>query len=146
MIFANHCISTFRGGFCQPPQHWPSGEDGGEGPAPGEGTVSPAAGGDKPGSSETDNHVHGANGPDNRFFDKGYNCFPVTSNRALKKQEPSDVFKESSIVLTKPMINLLNQGLKFAILPFKLDITQPLVELKQVERSRSRFGREKRTA
>jgi hypothetical protein len=45
------------------------------------------------------------------------------------------VFNESSIELTEPMINLLNRGLNFTILPLKLDITQTLVEFKRYERS-----------
>ena len=57
------------------------------------------------------------------------------SNKALKRQDISVVFNESSIVLTKPMENLLNHGLKFTILPLKLDITQTLVEFRRFERS-----------
>jgi hypothetical protein len=57
------------------------------------------------------------------------------SNKALKRQDISVVFNESSIVLTKPLENLLNRGLKFTILPLKLDITQTLVEFRRFERS-----------
>ena len=45
------------------------------------------------------------------------------------------MFNESSIELSEPMLNLLNRGLNFVILPLKLDITQTLVEFKRVERS-----------
>ena len=45
------------------------------------------------------------------------------------------MFNESSIELSEPMLNLLNRGLNFVILPLKLDITQTLVEFKRFERS-----------
>ena len=45
------------------------------------------------------------------------------------------MFNESKIELTEPMLNLLNRGLNFIILPYKLDITQTLVDFKRFERS-----------
>ena len=38
------------------------------------------------------------------------------------------VFNYSSLVITSPMLGLLNRGLNFSLLPYKLDITQTLVE------------------
>ena len=57
------------------------------------------------------------------------------SNKKMKRQNISVVFNESSIILTKPMENLLNRGLKFTILPLKLDITHKLVDFRRFERS-----------
>ena len=137
-------ICTYGGGFCQPPHHWPSGEEGGEGPAsdtPGGGTVFTAAGVNKAGDNETDHYAHRANAPPNprpnyRGNDKEDSFSQVKpSNNQFKRQGISVVFNESSIELTEPMLNLLNRGLNFIILPLKLDITQTLVEFKRFERS-----------
>ena len=53
----------------------------------------------------------------------------------LKKQIPNIIFNKSSIVLSKHMENLLHRGLNFAILPFKLDLTQVLVDFRYFERT-----------
>ena len=45
-----------------------------------------------------------------------------------KRQHISIVFNESSIVLTEAMVNLLNRGFNFSILPLKMDLTQDLKE------------------
>ena len=45
------------------------------------------------------------------------------------------VFNYSDIVMTEAMLKLLNRGLNFSILPFKLDITQTLVEYRKFERA-----------
>ena len=55
--------------------------------------------------------------------------------RKLKRQIPNIVFNKSSIVLSGDMVNLLNRGLNFAILPIKLDLTQVLVDYKYFERT-----------
>jgi hypothetical protein len=55
--------------------------------------------------------------------------------KVIKKQIPNIVFNKSSIVLSKDMENLLNRGLNFAILPFKLDLTQVLVDFRYFERT-----------
>ena len=52
-----------------------------------------------------------------------------------KKQSISVVFNYSKIELTQPMKTLLNRGFNYAILPFKLDLTQVLVDFKRFERS-----------
>ena len=103
--------------------------------------VSPAAGNDKAGDSETNYHVHGTNAssnasPDYRFFDNKDTCSQLkTSNNQFKRQSISIVFNESKIELTEPMLKLLNRGLNFIVLPYKLDITQTLVEFDRFERS-----------
>ena len=51
------------------------------------------------------------------------------------KQKISTIFNYSKIELTQPMINLLNRGLNFAVLPLKMDLTQVLVDFKRFERS-----------
>ena len=53
----------------------------------------------------------------------------------MKKQSLTAVFNYSNIILTKDMDELLNLGLKFAILPLKLDITQVLVDFKRYKQS-----------
>ena len=53
----------------------------------------------------------------------------------VRKQRISVVFNESSITLTDSMVKVLNRGLKFAIQPLNLDITQVLVDYKRFERS-----------
>ena len=45
------------------------------------------------------------------------------------------MFNESKIELTEPMLKLLNRGLNFIVLPYKLDITQTLVDFDRFERS-----------
>ena len=57
------------------------------------------------------------------------------SNNQFKRQNISIVFNESKIELTEPMLKLLNRGLNFIVLPYKLDITQTLVEFDRFERS-----------
>ena len=47
----------------------------------------------------------------------------------------SVVFNISSIIVTPGMESLLNRGLNFAVLPYKLDITQVLVDWKKFERT-----------
>ena len=49
----------------------------------------------------------------------------------MKKQSLTAVFNYSNVTLTSDMEELLNLGLKFAILPLKLDITQVLVDFKR---------------
>ena len=53
----------------------------------------------------------------------------------LKKQHINVIFNYSSIELTSDMEKILNKGLKFAILPLKLDITQVLTDFKRFERT-----------
>jgi hypothetical protein len=45
------------------------------------------------------------------------------------------VFNESKLTLTEDMVKVLNRGLKFAIVPLKLDITQILTEFRRFERT-----------
>ena len=52
----------------------------------------------------------------------------------LKKQQITVVFNESQLKLTPDMETVLNKGLKFAITPHKLDITQVLTEFRRFER------------
>ena len=47
----------------------------------------------------------------------------------------SVIFNYSSITLTEEMDKLINRGLNFTILPFKLDITEVLVDFKRFARS-----------
>ena len=58
-----------------------------------------------------------------------------TQKTRLKKQPITVVFNESKLILTKDMENVLNRGLKFAIIPHKLDITQVLTEFRRFERT-----------
>ena len=53
----------------------------------------------------------------------------------LKKCPITVVFNESNLTLTKGMIKVLNRGLKFSILPLKLDLTQTLTEFRRFERT-----------
>ena len=53
----------------------------------------------------------------------------------MKKQSITAVFNYSDVTLTSDMNELLNLGLKFAILPLKLDITQVIVDFKKYKRS-----------
>ena len=53
----------------------------------------------------------------------------------LLKQKNNVIFNSSDLVLTKPMECVLNKGLKFAILPLRLDITQVLTDFRRHERS-----------
>ena len=46
----------------------------------------------------------------------------------VKRQAITAIFNYSSITLSQDMEDLLNLGLKFAILPLKLDITQVFVD------------------
>ena len=53
----------------------------------------------------------------------------------LKKQKINVIFNNSELVLTPAMESVLTRGLKFAILPQKLDITQVLTDFRRFERS-----------
>ena len=53
----------------------------------------------------------------------------------LKKQSISVVFNNSKIELTEPMTKILNRGLKFSVLPLKMDLTQLLTEFRRHERT-----------
>jgi hypothetical protein len=53
----------------------------------------------------------------------------------LKKQKINVVFNYSYLELTPAMEKVLNRGLKFAILPLKLDITQILTDFRRFERT-----------
>ena len=53
----------------------------------------------------------------------------------LKKQKINTVFNYSNVQITEPMINVLNRGLNFCVLPPKLDITQTLADLKKFNRT-----------
>ena len=53
----------------------------------------------------------------------------------IKKLKINVVFNYSSIVLTESMDRVLNRGLKFAIMPLKLDITQVLTDFRRFERA-----------
>ena len=53
----------------------------------------------------------------------------------IKKQKINVVFNYSIIVLTEAMDKVLNRGLKFAILPLKLEITQVLTDFRIFERA-----------
>ena len=53
----------------------------------------------------------------------------------IKKQPNGVVFNESKLQLTNSTIKVLNHGLKFAITPIKLDITQVLTEFWRFERT-----------
>ena len=59
----------------------------------------------------------------------------IRQQNKVKKQQLTAVFNYSDINLSNDMNDLLNLGLKFAILPIKLDITQVLVDFKTYERS-----------
>ena len=70
-----------------------------------------------------------------------HNIMKLSSNQykrqktRLKKQPITVVFNESKLMLTKDMENVLNRGLKFAIIPHKLDITQVLTEFRRFDRT-----------
>lgn len=51
------------------------------------------------------------------------------------KQKINVVFNNSKLELTKDMETVLNRGLKFAILPLRLHITQVLVDFRRHERT-----------
>ena len=53
----------------------------------------------------------------------------------MKKQTLTAVFNYSNVTLSNDMNELLNLGLKFAILPLKLDITQVIVDFKKYKRT-----------
>jgi hypothetical protein len=53
----------------------------------------------------------------------------------MKKQIVNVVFNESKIVLSEAMLKVLNRGLKFAISPLRLDITQVLTDFRRFERT-----------
>ena len=53
----------------------------------------------------------------------------------LKQQRINVVINESDTTLTESMEKVLSRGLKFAILPLQLDITQVLTEFKYFERT-----------
>ena len=53
----------------------------------------------------------------------------------IKKQKINVVFNHSKIVLTEAMTKVLNRGLKFALLPLKLDISQVLTDFRRFERT-----------
>ena len=53
----------------------------------------------------------------------------------IKKQKINVVFNNSKLVLTPAMERVLNKGLKFAILPPKLDVTQVLTDFERFKRS-----------
>ena len=53
--------------------------------------------------------------------------------RKLKKTNTKYCFYQIKYLLSEDMINLLNRGLNFAILPIKLDLTQVLVDYKYFE-------------
>ena len=63
-----------------------------------------------------------------------HNQYKRQKNR-LKKQPITVVFNESKLILTQDMEKVLNRGLKFAITPLKLDITQVLTEFRRFERT-----------
>ena len=67
------------------------------------------------------------------------NWLPINQYRRqkqkLKKQKINVVFNYSKIILTESMEKVLNRGLKFAILPLKLDITQVLTDFQRFERT-----------
>ena len=67
----------------------------------------------------------------------------------MNSKQITAVFNYSKIELTEEMVELLNLGLNFAILPLKLDITQVLVDFKKYERSMAWkefwFGKEEET-
>ena len=64
---------------------------------------------------------------------KQHECQPLI--KGIMKQKVSTIFNYSKIDLTQPMINLLNRGLNFAVLPLKMDLTQVLVDFIRFERS-----------
>ena len=64
--------------------------------------------------------------PDNQYKRK---------KKKLLKQTITVVFNYSKIELTKSMEDVLNRGLKFAILPLKLDVTQVLTDFRRFERT-----------
>ena len=55
--------------------------------------------------------------------------------KKLLKQKINVVFNNSSLVLSEGMLKVLNRGLKFAVLPVKLDITQILTDFRRFERT-----------
>jgi hypothetical protein len=64
------------------------------------------------------------------------NQYNRNKKRKEKEKQPINVaFNNSSLVLTDAMTKVLNCGLKFAVLPLKLDITQVLTDFKRFERT-----------
>ena len=53
----------------------------------------------------------------------------------IKRQAITAIFNYSTVKLTQDMEDLLNLGLKFAILPLKLDITHVLVDFRTFQRN-----------
>ena len=148
-----HALGAHRGGFFQPAHHRPSGEDGDQGRA-GTGDHKASAVEQHSGprtqncaqlvrrsperNQENDNTSDRITDQTNAPPDSHKSSRSIEphhsveiSMKALKRQDISVVFNESSIILTKPMETLLNRGLKFTILPLKLDITQTLVEFRK---------------
>lgn len=64
------------------------------------------------------------------------NWIPVNQYKRLKhqlkRQKINVVFNYSKIVVTEAMERVLNRGLKFAILPLKLDLSQVLTDLNAI--------------
>ena len=53
----------------------------------------------------------------------------------MRTQKVNVIFNYSQTKLTQPMEEVLNKGLKFAVLPDKTDLTQVLVDYKYFARS-----------
>ena len=60
---------------------------------------------------------------------------PVNKPKQIFNDSKSIVFNYSSIDITESMDKLLNRGLNFFVLPYKLDLTQTLVDEKKFERA-----------
>ena len=69
----------------------------------------------------------------NNQCDRGENCWWThTMNQQDFQKEISVVFNYSKIKLSQAMETLLNRGFNFSILPLKLDLTQVLVDLRDL--------------
>ena len=54
--------------------------------------------------------------------------------KLLKKKPISVVFNYSDLILTEPMMNLLNRGLNFAVKPSSINLSNILTDFKKFER------------
>ena len=140
-----------RAGFSQPAHHTASGEGTGGGHK-GQGDSSrdfspnlalPVAYRPDHGS-QSENPNQGSTIKDDARYDKqNGEITEIRDKININKETPTKlydknkniVFNYSNIVMTDPMLRLLNRGLNFSLLPYKLDITQTLVEFRKFERA-----------
>ena len=125
-------------GFSQPAHHPASGVEPGGGPK-----LSASRSTGHKTNNRSSHKTNGNNVESNEYnpinlvsYEKDKQLNTNTENEyRVHNKTNSIVFNYSSQVLTDSMEKVLNRGLNFCLLPYKLDITQTLVEYKRFERS-----------